>query len=124
MIAIGYMLSVCAAAASLGVATSMLWFRRSQVASLIAMLVSVLPIIPWLAVATQVLPGLDSGDVFRRARMPTGTIESLDRRVRQSGPSAFVDGSLEYRCISPRPACSYSLREQNFFELQATKRNS
>jgi ABC-type transport system involved in multi-copper enzyme maturation permease subunit len=82
MIAIGYMLSVCAAAASLGVAMSV-WLRRGLFASLIAMLVWVLPIIPWLAVAT-VAPALELG-MGPYAILPAETIESLDRAFISAG---------------------------------------
>jgi ABC-type transport system involved in multi-copper enzyme maturation permease subunit len=79
---VGYMLTVCGAAASLGVATSV-WLQRGLFASLIAMLVWVLPIIPWLAVAT-LAPGRDVG-MGPYARIPAETIESLDRAFGSPG---------------------------------------
>jgi hypothetical protein len=79
VIAIGYMLSVYAAAASLGVAMSV-WLRRGLFAGLIAMLFWVLPIIPWLAVATPA-PGLDLG----MGPSPAATIESFDRAFVRTG---------------------------------------
>ena len=75
---VGYMLAVCAAATSLGVALSV-WFRGSVRASSIAMLVWVLPIVPWLAVAIG-SAGLDFDfGLIASVRMPTGPFEALDR---------------------------------------------
>jgi hypothetical protein len=82
MTAIGYMISVCAAAAGLGVAISM-WFRRRLLAISIAMLVWLLPIVPWLAVAMEA-PALDLG-TGPYTRMPEATIESLDRAFISAG---------------------------------------
>ena len=56
LLAIGYMLSVSAAATSLGVAM-FTWFRRSRQAALVAMLTWGWPIIPWLRWRRRLLVG-------------------------------------------------------------------